>query len=310
IDSVGFGSIGKYSALQTQIQRSIEIFSDMLIHKLNPNVNTETIRKPLNFTFHSIIKNNLIKVNPQMLLGQFLMGYGMIVPMLLFILSISVVQIAATATAVENEEKTLETLLTLPVSRYEILVAKLLGSSIISVIGGLLFTIGFIIYFESMLKMPGMSVLTGVSQMLPSAPIEGFLLLAISLIISILFITSLGVVIGALSSDVRMANSLLGVVIVPIMIPFFLILYGDPKVMPLPLSLLIYAFPTSYPVIIAKDMIINPVSIEAFFGILYSAIMTVVILYVTSLIMSPEKLLTLQYKFRFRIMRKEKLATD
>lgn len=308
VDSVGLSSIGKYSALQMQIGRCIEIFSDMLIYKLRPNVNTETVRKPLNFTFHSILKNNVVNIDPQTLLSQFLMGYGMIVPLLLFILSISVVQIAATATAVENEEKTLETLLTLPISRYEILVAKLLGSSIISVIGGLLFTIGFLIYFESMLKMSGMDVLTGVSQVLPPVPLESFLLLAISLILSILFITSLGVVIGALSSDVRMANSLLGVIIIPIMIPFFLIFYGDPKAMPLAVRLIVYAFPTSYPMLIAREMIINPMSIEAVFGIPYSIIITAVILYVTSLIMSPEKLLTLQHRLRARTMRKEKIG--
>ncbi|MEM1558105.1 MAG: ABC transporter permease [candidate division WOR-3 bacterium] len=309
VDSVGLGSIGKYSTLQTQLGRCIEIFSDMLIYKLRPNVNTETVRKPLNFTFHSILKNNVVNIDPQTLLGRFLMGYGMIVPLLLFILSISVVQIAATATAVENEEKTLETLLTLPVSRYEILVAKLLGSSIISVIGGVFFTIGFLIYFENMLKMPGMDILTGASQVLPPAPLESFLLLAISLILSIFFITSLGVVIGALSSDVRMANSLLGIIIIPIMIPFFLIFYGDPKVMPLAIRLIIYAFPTSYPMLISRDMIINPMPIEAVFGITYSIIITAVILYFTSLIMSPEKLLTLQYKLRARTMKKEKLAS-
>jgi len=306
IYSVGLGSIGKYNAFQTQLQNYIKIFSDMLIYRLNPNVNAETIRKPLNFTFHSILKNNVVKINPQTFLSQFLMGYSIIVPMILFILSISVVQMAATATAVENEEKTLETLLTLPVSRYEILVAKLLGSSIISVIGGVLFTMGFLIYFESMLKMPGMDISTSFYQVLPPIHLESFLLLGISIMLSIFFITSLGVVIGALSSDVRMANSLLGFVIIPIMVPFFLILYGDPKVMPLAIKLVIYAFPTSYPTLIAREMIINPMPVEAIFGIPYSIVITTVILYVTSLIMSPEKLLTLQHKLRARTVGKEK----
>ncbi|MEM2929818.1 MAG: ABC transporter permease [Thermoproteota archaeon] len=301
METMSLGSLGAYSAVEGVLSLSSRIFSNMLISKLNPNIPPDVVRDPFNISTRSILKDKIIEVPPQVLFNQLLMGYSIMIPLLLLMLSITVVQFAATATAVENEEKTLETLLTFPVTRYDILLAKLLGSSILAVIGSILFTGGFILYFNNMFTMSGLNFPVGdVSQLIPSPPPESFMLLAVSLILAILFVTSLGVAIGALSSDVRMANSLLGVVIVPIMVPSFLMMYGDLGTLPLALKLLVYALPTSYPIMIAKDMMMTPISFETILGIPYSAALTVLVLYATSMLLAPEKLLTIQYGLRLR----------
>ncbi len=301
MESMTLGSIGAYTAVEGVLGLSSKFFSDVLLSKLNPNISPDVVRNPFNISTCSILKDKIIEVPPQILFNQLLMGYSVMIPLLLLMLSITVVQFAATATAVENEEKTLETLLTFPVTRYDILLAKLLGSSILAVIGSILFTGGFILYFNNMLSMSGFNFpVENISQLLPSPPPESFILLAVSLVLAILFVTSLGVTIGALSSDVRMANSLLGVVIVPIMIPSFLMMYGDLGTLPLALKLLVYALPTSYPVMIAKDMMITPIPFEAILGIPYSAALTILVLYATSMLLAPEKLLTIQYRLRLR----------
>jgi len=301
VDSVGLGSEGAYAAIDGALETASEILSTMLISKLAPNVEPDVVRNPLNVTRYTIIKDRTIKVSPRVLLGQLVIGYGIMVPMILFILAITVTQIAATATAVENEEKTLETLLTFPVTRYDILMAKLLGSSIVAILGAVLFTAGFLLYFEGLFSLPGMEIGVGaVFHALPPPPLETYTLLALSLILSILFITSLGVVIGALSSDVRMSGSLLGVVIIPVLIPSMLIMYGDLKSLPLAFQLFTYVLPTSYPMIMAKEMIISTIPIEVIYGIPYSAALTLIVLYATSKLLAPEKLLTLQYRLRLR----------
>ncbi|MEM2087280.1 MAG: ABC transporter permease [Thermoproteota archaeon] len=308
MESMSLGSIGAYTAVEGVLGFSSTFFSNMLISKLNPNIPPDVVRDPFNISTRSILKDKIIEVPPQILFNQLLMGYSIMIPLLLLMLSITVVQFAATATAVENEEKTLETLLTFPVTRYDILLAKLLGSSILAVIGSILFTGGFILYFNNMLSMSGFNFpVEDVSHLLPSPPPESFILLAVSLILAILFVTSLGVAIGGLSSDVRMANSLLGVVIVPIMIPSFLMMYGDLGTLPLTLKILVYALPTSYPIMIAKDMMMTPIPFETLLGIPYSAALTVLVLYATSMLLAPEKLLTVQYRLRLRSIRRRQI---
>lgn len=305
IERVGMGSIGVYSAIDNTLKKMSEILSDKLISKLAPQVEPEAVRDPLNVTGYTVIKDRVIEAPPEALFSQLLVGYGIMVPIVLMVLAITVTQISATATAVENEEKTLETLLTFPVSRYKILLAKLIGSSIVALIGGLVFTAGFFLYYQGIFTMAGLAGgAVNLTQNLPPPPAGAYVVLAVSMILSILFITSLGVVIGALSSDVRMASSLLGIVIIPIVIPSLLIMYGDVGALPLPLRLLVYALPTSYPMIVAREMITSTIPIEAIYGIPYSAALTLIVMYITSKLFAPEKLLTLQYKLRLRRKRR------
>ena len=307
VESVGISSAGAQSAIDGFLDMSSETLSAMLISKLAPGIEPDIIRNPLNVTRYTVIKDIVVQVPPQALFGQLMIGYGIMIPMVLFILAIIVTQIAATATAVENEEKTLETLLTFPVTRYDILMAKLLGSSIVAVLGGVMFTVGFLIYFQGLSSLQSSGFGVGdLYKALPSPPPETYVVLTISLILSIFFITSLGIVIGALSSDVRMSGSLLGIVLIPVLIPFLLIIYGDLKSLPLAFQLFAYALPTSYPMIMAKEMITSTIPVEVLYGIPYSAAITLVVLYATSKLLAPEKLLTLQHKLKLkRIKRKQ-----
>ena len=307
VESVGISSAGVQSAIDGFLDMSSETLSAMLISKLAPGIEPDIIRNPLNVTRYTVIKDIVVQVPPQALFGQLMIGYGIMIPMVLFILAIIVTQIAATATAVENEEKTLETLLTFPVTRYDILMAKLLGSSIVAVLGGVMFTVGFLIYFQGLSSLQSSGFGVGdLYKALPSPPPETYVVLTISLILSIFFITSLGIVIGALSSDVRMSGSLLGIVLIPVLIPFLLIIYGDLKSLPLAFQLFAYALPTSYPMIMAKEMITSTIPVEVLYGIPYSAAITLVVLYATSKLLAPEKLLTLQHKLKLkRIKRKQ-----
>ena len=304
IENVGFGSVGAQSFVDRALSISSEILSSMIISRLAPDVEPDVVREPLNITRYTVMRDRVMPISPQTILGQLMMS-GIMVPIVLFVLAISVAQIAAIATAVENEEKTLETLLTFPVTRYHILMAKLIGSSVVAILGGILFTVGFLAYFEGAFSMPGLEIgFVNIFQFLPPPPAAAYLVLALSLILSILFITSLGVVIGALSSDVRMAGALLGVLIIPIMIPSIMVTYGDLSTLPVGLQLFIYALPTSYPMIMAKDMVLSGISVEVIYGIPYSAALTMAVVYATSKLLAPEKLLTLQYKLRIRKMRR------
>jgi ABC-2 type transport system permease protein len=308
IESVGIGGINVHSVIDGALNTYSRMLSAMLISKLNNEVDPEVIRNPLNITSYSIVKDTILKVPPQNLFGQLIMGYGIMVPVVLFILSIMVTQVAATATAVENEEKTLETLLTFPLTRYDILLAKLLGSSVIAVLGGIVFTIGFQLYSQGIFSIPGLGNESGSLINLPQPSPLAFVVLAITLILSIFFMTSIGIVIGALSSDVRMASSMLGIVIIPVIIPLILVMYGDLKTLPWVLQILAYILPTSYPMILAKEMVTSTVPVAILFGIPYSAIITLIVVYLTSKMLAPEKLLTLQYKLKLRRTKRSKIG--
>jgi ABC-2 type transport system permease protein len=301
VRSTGLGSVGVYSALDDALNVCSEALSNTLIARLSSEIRPDVLREPLSVVRYTVVKDRVLPIPAQVFFGQTLMGASIMVPMVMLILAITVAQIAATATAVENEEKTLETLLTFPVTRYEILLAKLLGSSIVAILGGGIFTLSFTLYYRILFAMPMFEAgLGGTPQALPPPPLEAYVVLALGLVLSILFTTSLGVVLGALSSDVRVSSSLLGVIIVPVLVPSLLIMYGDVGSLPMALRLVTYALPTSYPMLTAKEVVLSNLPAESIYGIPYSAALTVAAIYATSRLLLPEKLLSLQHMLRLR----------
>jgi len=306
VKSVGFGEMSAFLAVDRVVKLYSKTLSDTIISSIKPGINPTVVRTPLNTTSYTVIHDRILSMPPEAVFGQLFMGYGIMVPVVLMIVSIMVAQIAATATAVENEEKTLETLLTLPVSRYEILIAKVIGSTVVAVLGTLFSMLGFALYFRILFPLQEISGSAHLgTTALPAPTPQMYLALCLSLLIAIFFTTSLGVIVGALSSDVRISNSLIGAVIIPIMIPAFLIMYGDVRSLPLALQALVYALPVSYPMIIAKNMILSELPVEAVYGIPYSAGVTLLLLLLTSRLLVPEKLLLLQHKILTRRMRRK-----
>ncbi|MEM2264732.1 MAG: ABC transporter permease [Nitrososphaerota archaeon] len=310
IKSGGISETSILSMINSILKKYSDVLSLRLISYITSDRKPENLKDPLKIDSLSVVGGKVLSISPEVLVGQIMMQ-SMIIPITLLILTISVAQTAATATAIENEERTLETLLTFPVSRYGILLAKLMGSAIIAIIGAILYLAGYYVYLERMLTIFGETGIEGgtiLSLSLPLPSIEAYIVLGINVLLAIFFTTSLGVVIGALSSDVRISNSFLGVLIIPVMIPAFLIIYGgEVRTLPLIAQIIIYALPTSYPLISTRKIFLGSIPIEAIYGIPYSTILTLIVIYLTGKILSPEKLLTLQYKIKVRRVRKKEL---
>ncbi|MEM1698097.1 MAG: ABC transporter permease subunit, partial [Thermofilaceae archaeon] len=87
---------------------------------LEGKVSYDLVRDPVavNSTIYMAAKG-LLLTRPELLTG--LSMAAMLIPLILLSIALVVMQMAATSVAVENEERTLETLLTLPISSYDVL---------------------------------------------------------------------------------------------------------------------------------------------------------------------------------------------
>jgi len=245
----------------------------------------------------AIIKGEIKKgVDPAILSSlMFLQSIGM--PITIMILLTYSMQIAATSVAMEKEEKTLETLLTLPMDRLAILMGKLSGSIFVAGIGALAYMIGFNYYMGSFTTgIPAGTALDLVSLgLVPS--LFGYLLLGISLFVALLSALALAVIISAFAEDVRSAQSLIGYIYPLIFIPSFALMFLDINVLPLALKILIYAIPYSHPIITSRAVIIGDYW-TATLGIIYVTAFTIVVMYAASRLFATEKILTAKLKFK------------
>lgn len=245
----------------------------------------------------TIIKGNVVEGVDPNILTTLMYSQAIAMPITIMILLTYSMQIAATSVAMEKEEKTLETLLTLPMDRFAILMGKLSGTILVAGIGALAYMLGFNYYMSSFTATfpAGTSLDLASLGLVPS--VFGYLLLGISLFVTLLSALALAVIVSAFVEDVRSAQSIVGYIYPLIFIPALALMYLDINTLPLALKILLYAIPYSHPIIASKAIIIGDY-LTAIIGIVYVTAFTLVVMYLASRLFATEKILTAKLKFK------------
>lgn len=263
-----------------------------------------TVLNPIDLSEKSIIKGKGVDINPTVLFGL-VISQSTIMPVGIMMLLIFAMQLAATAVASEKEEKTLETLLTLPINRFMILAGKLTGSIIVAVVGAIAYLIGFSFYMNSFTGM----IPTGVGVDLASiglAPtLLSYVLLGLSLFMALLSALALAMSLSVFAEDVRGAQALVGPLSILLVFPMIFTMFTDITALPFPLSIILLAIPFTHP-LLASNVAFTGNYLLAIGGIVYMAIFTVGVLYVAARLFGTEKILTAKLKFRRFSLRKKK----
>jgi ABC-2 type transport system permease protein len=276
---------------------------DNLVNSFNREIAPNAV-----YTFKStIIKGEIQKNVDPSTISRLMLSQAIAMPITIMILLTYSMSIAATSVAMEKEEKTLETLLTLPMDRFAILMGKLSGSILVAAVGAVAYMIGFNYYMGSFTSSLGATLDLVSLGLVPS--VFGYLLLGISLFVTLLSALALAVIMSAFSEDVRGAQSLVGNITPIIIVPALVLMYVDVNSLPLAIKILIYALPFSHPIIAAKAVTMGDY-LTVIFGIVYVAIFTFVIMYAASRLFATEKILTAKLKFRWFRKRVKKPAEE
>jgi len=276
-----------------------------LVESFKKNLTLETIQKefpepdvvlnPISVSQKSIVKGKPVDVNPTALF-TFSQAQLLGLPIALFMLIILAMQLAATSVATEKEEKTLETLMSLPLSRFTLLMGKLAGSTIVAAIGAIATILGVIYYMGSfMFGAPTEQTVVDLNAIGLSPSLLGYVILGVSVFVSLLFALALAVVVSAFAEDVRGAQSLLGFVYTPLLIPMFVLMFADINTLPLGLRIFLLALPFTHPILAARATVTGDY-FTAVWGIGYVALFTLMILYLAARIFATEKILTMRIR--------------
>lgn len=287
------------SASFSSVQNLLEVFKKDLIfetvQKRFPD-NPSVVLDPINFAQGSVVKGKLVDMPPSALFtfaqAQFL---GM--PMALFMLIILAMQLAATSVAAEKEEKTLETLMSLPLDRFTMLIGKLAGSTIVAAIGAIATISGVVYYMGSFTFASPSQPSVDLSAIGLTPTLFGYGVLGLSVFASLLCALAIAVVVSVFAEDVRGAQSLLGFVYMPLVFPMFALMFADLNTLPFGLRIFLLALPFTHPVL-AFQATMTGNYFTAILGIAYVAAFTLGILYVASRIFATEKILTMRLGFR------------
>ena len=270
---------------------------DQRIREGFPESEAAQILNPINLEDKSIVKGKSADVRPADLFSL-MISQTTIMPVGMMTLLIFAMQLAATAVASEKEEKTLETLLTMPINRTMILAGKLTGSIIVALVGAVAYLIGFSYYMNSFTGM-GPDVVIDLAAIGLAPSLASYAILGVSLFMALLSALALAISLSVFAEDVRGAQALVGPLSMLFIVPMIFTMFTDINALPFPLSIILLAIPFTHPML-AANVSFTGNYVGAIGGIAYMAIFTIIVLYVAAKLFGTEKILTAKLKLQRR----------
>ena len=277
----------------------ISIYEKMLVYQAIkqafPDRNPENVLDPIAVNSFVIFKGRLLNVSPEFLQGIFMsQSFGF--PMVIMLLLISAMQIAATSISIEKEEKTLETLLTLPVGRLSILAGKLAGSIVVALAGAIAAIVGINFYAASIFSFVPTESVDLAALGLSLSPFA-YLLLGVTMFVTIISALALAICIAVFSENVREAQSLIGPFSLIVILPSLVLMFVDIDALPLYFQVILYLMPYTHSIVASKAAFVGDylTMLRSIAGI---SLFTLIVLYIAAKIFTTEKVITARLTLR------------
>lgn len=222
----------------------------------------------------------------------------------ILVLSI-VTSIAATSMGVEKEEKTLEVLLSLPLKRSEVIIAKATATAIISILGAISLSLGLFSYIGSIFSATGTNeeLTNSLNIMANVLGIINLIKLGLGLVLCLLLGSILGLIVASFASNVREAQALANSVWMPVLIIFMLLSFVDLDVFSKTTQVALSILPFSAPVIVLKTALSTNTYLSNI-SIMTNLIYLLLTLWLSIKWFDSERILTSKPSFKFYKKRK------
>ena len=279
MDSISSGVVeGLIQAVNQEISREL-IQQDSSIDPalvLNPTTRIDT----------TFFKEKEIEGLSPSTLGNMLVSQSIVIPIVVMMLIIMAGASVISSMGLEKENKTLETLLTLPVRRSHIVIGKMVGSALVGMIMAAIYMIGFSRYMTSFqvadINLADFGLALGM---------QDYLLVGISLFVALLAGLSLCIVLGTFAKNYRSAQTLIFPITALAMISVFITMFKDFDTIPAILRVLVFAIPFSHPMMAMRALMMDNYSL-VIGGVAYTAVFTVIMIVVAVRIFNSDRLLT------------------
>jgi len=219
-------------------------------------------------------------------LGNMLMSQSIVIPIVIMMLIIMAGSSVISSMGMEKENKTLETLLTMPVRRSHIVIGKMVGSALVGMIMAAIYMIGFSRYMSSF---QGSDI--NLADFGLAMGMQDYLLVGVSLFTALLAGLSLCIVLGTFAKNYRSAQALIFPITAVALISAFIVMFKDFDTIPAVLRILVFAIPFTHPMMAMRTLMLDNYAL-VIGGIAYTGVFTVVMVWVAVRIFNSDRLLT------------------
>lgn len=317
--SAAMSSISSSDAVSTIVDHSADEAMESIYGLTAEDV--ALITSPANTVEFSAANGKSVEISAAAV-SSIVMMESMIAPFAIFFLLLLASQMIMTAISTEKIDKTLETLLSTPVSRMTVLTAKMVAAIISALLNAVFMIVGFGIYMVSimggamsgatngatnisdlagMTSVPDAGALTDVLSTADAISQLGFslsgvdiLLFGLQLFLTLAIGLSISLILGATATDVKSVQTLVMPIMIAVMIPFFVTMFMDFGTMPTAAKVIMFLIPFTHSYIALTNLMSGDM-IMYWGGLAYQIVFFAVCMFLAVRMFTSDKLFTMSF---------------
>lgn len=265
----------------------------------------ELVKEPLTLKENTVVADNSAEIASSSIMSRIAIQ-NMMLPIIVFVLIILTSQMLMSAVANEKTDKTLETLLSAPVSRGAVIGAKMLAAAVIALINAAVYMVGFKVCMgdaTSKISSTAGELISGqvsvdeaMRQLGMSLGGMDYFLVGLQLFFTIMICLSVSLVLGALVSDAKNTQSMIMPIMLLAMIPYIISVMTDINALPTVIRYIVYAIPFTHTFTAIPNLMFGRTGLF-FAGLIYQIIVFIICIFFALRLFMSDKLFTISLSF-------------
>lgn len=261
------------------------------------------IESPMSVVDHTVVADRSARISSSAIIGK-ITSQNILLPIIIMVLIMMTSQSLIASISNEKIDKTLETLLSAPVSRGSVITAKMLAAAIVALINAGVMMFGFTFYSKSLTGAITSEIDTSGVLNAPLSTDEAFrqlglnlgftdyLMVGIQLFVTIMICLAISIILGALVNDSKTSQTMLLPIMMMVMIPWFVSMFTDVNALPTVPKLIVYAIPFTHTFTAIPNLMFGNMT-EFWIGFVYQIIVFAVVMFFALRLFKSDKILTM-----------------
>jgi ABC-2 type transport system permease protein len=275
------------------------VLSDNFLKEKLPGLDPASLKNPIKSKDFVIVQERMAEASASDVAGM-VSSQSLLIPVVLMMIIIYSSQMVISAVAMEKQNKTLETLLTVPIKRTSIITAKMLAAGLVGLLSAGIYMFGFKSFMGGIggddLRAASSQGGAVMRQLGLYFDTTGYIVLGAALFLAILVALAMAMILGVLAEDFRSAQNMIMPLMFMVMIPYFISLFADINTVSLPIKIFILAIPFSHPFLVSQNLYLGNYGM-IFGGLAYMVVVFTVLVIFAARIFSTDRILTMKLRF-------------
>lgn len=299
ISNINAGSSSAVSLIQKYVSEKVASMGGLTEEQY------KIVNQPLTVRENTVVADNYAEVSSESIMSRIAIQ-NMMLPIIVFVLIILTSQMLMSAVANEKTDKTLETLLSAPISRGSVIGAKMLAAAIIALINAAVYMIGFKVCMgDATSKISSgagelisgqVSVDEGMHQLGMALGGMDYFLVGLQLFFTIMICLSVSLILGALINDTKNTQSMIMPIMMLAIIPYMISMIADINSLPTVIRYIVYAIPFTHTFSAIPNLMFGRTALFTA-GLIYQIIVFIICMSFALRLFMSDKLFTISLNF-------------